>query len=41
MLEPVQADGLELVLENFHDLLLGETNKLGGEVCDFGEDLTL
>lgn len=41
MSEPVEVYGLELVLENFHNLLLGETVKLGGEVCNFGGNLNL
>ena len=40
MPEPVEVDGLELVLENFHDLFLGETDKLEGEICNLGENLT-
>ncbi len=41
MSKPVEVDRLELILENFHDLLLGETNKLGREVCNLRGNLTL
>lgn len=41
MSEPVEVDEFELVMENFHDLLLGETNKLGGEVCNLRGNLAL
>lgn len=34
MPEPVEIDGLELVLENFHNLFLGKLNKLEGEICN-------
>lgn len=41
MSESVEVDRFELVLENFHDFLLGENDKLGEEVCNFGGDLIL
>ena len=41
MPEPVEVDKLELVLEDFHDLFLGEPNKLGRHVCNLGGELAL
>ncbi len=41
MPKSVEVDRFKLVLENFHDLLLEETNKLGIEVCNLGGNLTL
>lgn len=41
MPEPVEINGLELVLENFYNFFLGETDKLGGENCHLRENLIL
>ncbi len=41
MSEPIEIDELELVLENFYNLLLVKANKLGREVRNLGRNLTL
>lgn len=41
MLEPIKVDGFEYILEKFHNLFLGKSNKLGEDIYDLKEDFTL
>lgn len=41
MPKAIEFDRLEFVLENFHDFLLGENNKLRGVIYNLERDLIL